>query len=313
MREFGRVYYYFIFGACGGLTGWFAAALLFRTGAAPSMAEQAVYGALLGAAIGIGIAAYEGITSRSLIRFVKFGSYGLLLGTLAGVLALPLAQWLYGTLVGPSATDAPRSFSWQPIAVGTLCWLIFGGLIGFGESLSKGTQSVKGLAGGVLGGLLGGLIYEVARATGVTNVASYDQQLVLAITLALLGGAIGASIAFVTTALKRAWLEVLDGKFAGRIYDVTKYVDRTLGSRKPGIIGSDEWSANIYLPSDRGVLPRHAQIGFHDGAPTFTVIPAANKVAETLVNGRRVSSWPLKDGDRLQLGSTHLVYRHKRK
>jgi hypothetical protein len=278
------------------------------------MAVQAVYGALLGAAIGIGIAAYEGLTSRSVIRFFKFGSQGLLLGTVAGVVALPLAQWLYATLLGPAAAQGQKNVAWQAVLVGTLCWLLFGGLIGFGESLSKGTQSVKGLAGGVLGGVLGGLIYEIARASGVTNVASYNQQIVLAITLALLGGAIGASIAFVTTALKRAWLEVMDGKFAGRIYDVTKYVDRTLGSRKSGIIGSDEWNANVYLPSDRGVLPHHAEISSNDGVPTFTVAPGADKVsATTLVNGRRVSSWPLSDGDRLQLGSTNLVYRHKRK
>lgn len=314
MKDFGRIYYYFIFGACGGLTGWFGAALLLReAGAGPSMATQAAYGALLGAAIGIAIAAYEGVVSRSLIRFVKFGGFGLMLGALAGVLALPLAQWIYGTLIAPNAAGARRAVTWQAVAVGTMCWLIFGGLIGFGESLSKGTQSVKGLLGGILGGLLGGSVYEGARASGVTNTASYDQQLVLAITLGLLGGAIGASIAFVTTALKRAWIEVLDGKFEGRVYDVTKYVDRTLGSRKAGIIGSDEWGANVYLPSNCGVLPQHAEISFRDGSPTFTVLPAAERISTTLVNGRRVSSWPLRDGDRLQIGTTNLVYRNKRK
>ena len=311
-----RVYYYFIFGSIGGLTGWFLAALLLNSAnTVPSIRDQAIYGALLGAMIGVAIAAYEGVSSQSLIRFVKFGSIGLLLGTLAGLLALPIAQWLYQQMLGPGAGNsnhaAPTGLF---IAVGTLCWLLFGGLIGFGESLSKGTQSIKGLAGGVLGGLLGGIIYELARASGVTQKASYQQQLILAITLAVLGGAIGSSIAFVTTALKRAWIEVIDGKFSGKIYDVTKYVDRTLGSHKPGIIGSDEWSANVYLPADYKILPRHAQIGFSNGSPTFSVFPEAQKISTTLVNERNVSgSCPLQDGDRLRIGSTLLIYRHKRK
>jgi hypothetical protein len=319
MNEKRRIYYYFIFGAGGGATGWFLAATLLQSkNAAPTLGQQALYGAMLGALIGAAIAAYEGLTSRSLIRFIKFGGIGLLLGTLAGVIALPAAQGLYSALLGPgarvAAAAAPRAgAAWQPILIGTLCWLLFGGLIGFGESLLKGSQSFKGLAGGVLGGLIGGGVYEIARASGVTETASFEQQRVLAITLAVLGGAIGSSVAFVTTALKRAWFEVVDGKFAGKIYDVTKYVDRTLGSHKSGIIGSDEWGASVYLPPDREVLPRHARIGYANGAPTLTFYPEAEPLQSSLVNGRKVTNWQLKDGDRLQVGSTTLIYRHKRK
>jgi hypothetical protein len=315
MNEKKRIYYYFIFGAGGGVTGWFLAATTLKgSGLAPTLGQQALYGAVLGALIGVAIAAYEGLTSRSLVRFVKFGGIGLLLGTLAGVVALPAAQALYSAMLGPGGGAAPRAGdAWRSVAIGTLCWLLFGGLIGFGESLSKGTQSVKGLAGGVLGGLIGGIVYELARASGVAQTASFEQQRVLAISLAVLGGAIGSSVAFVTTALKRAWFEVVDGKFSGRVYDVTKYVDKTLGSHRAGIIGSDEWTANVYLPPDREVLPRHAQIAYANGAPTLTFSPDAEPLQSSLVNGRKVSSWALKDGDRLQLGSTTLIYRHKRK
>jgi hypothetical protein len=135
----------------------------------------------------------------------------------------------------------------------------------------------------------------------------------LAVSLSSLGGAIGASIALVTVALKRAWIEVTDGKLSGRIYDVTKYVDPQLGSQKPGIIGSDEWRANIYLPGDHKVQPVHAKIGFSNGAPYLSVFPAAQKRANTLVNGSPITSWTLKDGDRLQIGGTHLVYKQKRR
>jgi hypothetical protein len=319
MNEKKRIYYYFIFGAGGGTTGWFLAATLLQGSrdAGQTLGQQAAFGALLGALIGLAIAAYDGLTSRSLIRFAKFGGIGLTLGAFAGVVALPAASWIYSSTVGPAAASraaaSPASTAWQSALIGTLCWLLFGGLIGLGETLSRGAQSFKGLLGGVLGGLIGGGVYEIARASGVAQTASFEQQRVLAIALGVLGGAIGSSIAFVTTALKSAWFEVVDGKFAGKIYDVTKYVDRKLGSHKAGIIGSDEWSASVYLPPSREVLPRHAQVGFANGAPTLTFFPEAEGFQSSLVNGRRASVWQLRNGDRVQIGSTTLIYHHKRK
>jgi hypothetical protein len=164
-----------------------------------------------------------------------------------------------------------------------------------------------------VGGLIGGGVYEWARASGVAQTASFEQQRVLAITLALLGACVGGSIAFVTTALKRAWFEIVDGKFAGRKYDVTKYVHGRLGREKAGIIGSDEWTANVYLPPGREVLGQHAQINNSNGAPTLTFFPEAERLPSSLINGRKARSWPLKDGDRLQIGTTTLIYRHKKR
>lgn len=311
MNENLRIYYYFVFGSIGGLTGWFLSTLLLLSTA--SALEQAIYGAIVGAMIGLAIAAYEGFVTRSFLRLFKYGSIGLMLGTIAGVLALPTSQWLYGRLIKTSGAQGSTALGWKSFAVGIICWILFGGLIGFVEGLNKGTQSVKGFSGGVLGGIIGGGIYELARGYGLAQTASLKQQIVLAVSLLILGGAIGASIAFVTVALKRAWIEVMDGKFAGRVYDVTKYVDPQLGSRKPGIIGSDEWRSNIYLPGDHKVQPTHATIGYANGAPYLSVFPAAQKRADTLVNGNRVVSWVLNDGDRLQIGRTLLVYKQKRR
>jgi len=311
MNEKQRIYLYFVFGSIGGLTGWFlSASLLFSTANA---IQQAVFGAIVGAMIGVAIAAYEGISTRSLLRLFKFGSIGLILGTLAGLIALPMSQWLYSRLITTTGTQANAFLNWKAMGIGIVCWILFGGLIGFIEGLNKGTQSIKGFTGGVLGGIIGGGVYELARALGQAQGASLKQQLVLAISLSILGGAIGASIALVTVALKRAWIEVTDGKLSGRIYDVTKYVDPQLGSQKPGIIGSDEWRANIYLPGDHKVQPVHAKIGFSNGAPYLSVFPAAQKRANTLVNGSPITNWTLKDGDRLQIGGTRLVYKQKRR
>lgn len=303
-----RVYYYFIFASYGSLTGWLVAALYLRRGLdLPIVYKQIIFGATFGALVGLAIAAYDGVTSQSVIRFIKFGGIGLLLGTAAGAIALPLAEWANEALTD-AAMGAPR---WQSFGIRTLCWVLFGGVIGFGESVSKGTQSVKGLAGGSLGGLVGGGLLELARASDMIRNEA-DEQTLLAVCLTILGGAIGGSIALVTTTLKRAWFEVVDGKFAKRNLNVTKFVSPK--SRKVGIIGSDQWSSNIYLPGDNTILPEHAEIGLVNGVPTLKVTSEAAKTATTLVNKKQItSSWPLGNRDRVQIGSTTLIYRQKGK
>ena len=306
-----KIYFYFVFGAAGGLTGWYLSASLLL--GLTTLLDQALFGAMVGAMIGLGIAAYEGFITRSWIRLFKYGSIGLLLGAIAGVIALPSSQWLYSRLFETIGTQQDGPIVWKAVAVGMVCWIVFGGMIGFIEGLTKGAQSFKGFTGGVLGGIIGGGIYELARGWGLAKGASLQQQFVLAAVLSILGGAIGASVALVTTALKRAWIEVIDGKFAGRTYDVTKYIDPQLGVHKPGVIGSDEWRANIYLPGDHKIQPAHAQIGFANSAPCLSVFPTALKQTVTLVNGKPVSEWALSDGDCIQIGNTQLRYRHKRK
>jgi hypothetical protein len=311
MTDVRRVYYYLVIGAFGGLTGWFVSAVMVRALGVPkhSLASLLLYGGILGAAIGLAVTAYDGLVNRSVSRVFKFGAVGLCLGAFAGALALPLGDWLWHYI---SPRGAREEMSWQSVLVATLCWIVVGGLIGLGEGISKGTQSWKGLAGGLVGGLVGGLLHELTA--GGTDGDSFGDQFFLASSLLMLGAAIGMGIAYVTEVLKRAWFEIRDGKFAGRTYDVTKYVDRALGRHRAGVIGSDQWRAQIYLPGDRDICPLHATINFANGAPTLTVAPEAGGRAATFVNDRRLTaSTPLSDGDRLQFGSTRVVYRHKRR
>lgn len=311
MKEQFRIYYYFVIGALGGLHGWFFSTL-FSGVLEQGLLSQVIYGGVFGAIIGISVAAFDGIANRSFRRFIKFGSIGLILGAIAGSLALPLTQIIYETLIGTAAVANPLA----KFLVGTLCWILFGGLIGLGEGVGKGTQFWKGLLGGMLGGLVGGLIYETNRTLAGNSTEAGDEFrriFLVAISLTLLGAMVSAAIAFVAAALKEAWIEVTEGKLAGRIYDVTKYVDPVLGVYKSGIIGSDEWSAHIYLPGDNEILPRHAEINFANGAPTITVSPEASKRQTTVINGRRLMhSSPLSNGDQITVGSTTLIYRNKK-
>lgn len=306
MIEHRRIYFYFLLGAAGSLTGWYLAALSLDNPG--QLGQSAIFGAMLGGLIGMAVAGYDGITSRSGVRFIRYGGIGLIIGGLAGAVALALAQWLYAEMLGQNAADqtpVPKT-----ILIGLLCWLLLGGMIGFGTVLNKGTQPYKGLLGGLVGAVLGGLIYEIARVENSLQKSSF----VTALSLGLLGSAIGASVALITTALQSAWVEVTNGKLKGRIYDVTKYVDSRMGSKTAGLIGSDANAAWIYLPGDGEVLPRHAEIHYADGAPMLTVFKDSKKANKpTLINGRSIaSSMPLSNGDQIQIGRTTLVYHQKR-
>jgi FHA domain len=315
MKDNIRIYYYFIIGAIGGLTGWLLSTMLssfLDTG----IVSQILYGAALGAVIGIAVSSFDGISNRSFRRFMKFGGIGFLLGATVGAIALPLTQVIYGLLVA-TVNEGQSSSASLPLwkfLIGTMCWILFGGFIGLGEGIGKGSQIWKGLVGGMLGGLLGGIIYETNRAIDTSSTGTGDnfqRQFFLAVSFTLLGAAVSAAVAFVTSALKSAWMEVLDGKLAGRNYDITKYVDRNLGAFRSGIIGSDEWSSHIYLPGDNEILSNHAEINYENGTPTISVTPEAGKHMTTFLNGRRLTgSSPLTNGDRIQVGSTNLIYRN---
>jgi hypothetical protein len=309
-----RVYYYVLLGAFGGATGWFATALAFR-GADADPPVVAAQGAILGALIGLAIAAYDGFVSRSFRRFFKFGLIGLTLGAFGGGGGLSLGQLVFSRLWSPIPGAGRGAFDFRSFLVGTLCWMILGGLIGLVEVIGKGTQSYKGLLGGILGALVGGVVYELARGYALASAGDPSpSQAIQAVSLTIMGGSIGGSVALISTLFRRAWLVVLDGKLEGHEYDVTKYVSKhsVIKGKEGGgaVIGSDELRVNVYLPADKEVLPQHAVLRYANEAPMLLPTPEALKgKAKTLVNNYPVSTWYLTDKDKIQIGATNLLYR----
>jgi hypothetical protein len=308
-KSVSRIFFCSVLAAYGGLTGWYLAALVSTSAVSqrPTAGTLFFQGGILGACIGLGAGVFDGIAVRSIARIVKFGGTSLLLGLFAGMVALPMAQFIYDVVGSPNGSSGGGSFLGAVI-----CWVLFGGLIGIGEGISKGSQTWKALVGGMLGGVFGGGVYEaIGRAP--SQGASVHEQAVLAFALTILGGGIGCAIALVNTVLKDAWLVIENGKLAGTEINISKYVHPQLGSRRAGIIGSSQWDANVYLPGDGGISPRHASISYVDGLPTLTALPESiARRYTTSVNGRPVKSWPLSNGDRLQIGSTTILYRHSR-
>lgn len=308
-----RTYFYFLFGAGGGLSAWFAAELLFPipdTGAALQIGPLLGQGAILGSLIGLGSGVYDGWAAGSFSRMIRFGGTSALLGLIAGCLALPMVQIVYGAAQTAGSSGVG-------LVTGVACWMLFGGLIGLGEGVSRGSQIWKGGLGGLLGGALGGLIYETLGRRASINVSAHSQvdslgAATLAIATLLLGGFIGAAVALVSAMLKDSWLFIVEGKLLEHQIPVSKYVGTDPSRSRPGVIGSARTGVDICLP-DKGVLPQHASIGCEGGILVLTVLDEARRgSAITRVNGRNVSSsFPLANGDKIQIGPVSMIYRTK--
>jgi hypothetical protein len=306
-----RLLYYFLLGAFGGATGWILNAIVFydKSNNLLAWTTLIVSGAIIGGSIGLALTLYEWLSTGSIVRLLTFGLKGLLIGMVAGSLAMPLTQTIYSALLKSSAgateSSAKRFFA------GFLCWLLFGSIIGSIEGFYKGTQMWKGWLGGLIGAMISGTLYEINRpaTTAMDDLFSLIWQ---GLGMALIGGSIGFAIALISTVMRKAWLVILDGKAKDREIDVTKYVDRNLGKRKHGIIGSDQYAANVYLPGDKSTLPRHALLSYTEEAPTLTASEEAIKLkAITTVGGRSITKSPLVDGDRIKIGQTNLIYHQK--
>src|SRR6266852_7083324 len=105
-----RVYFNAVFGALGGLFGW----LLFGVFGERSLAENmpiwektlhfAPGGALVGGIIGYFVVSVEAIRDRSLIRFCRLASYGVVLGALGGAVGMLLGEEVNFRIVGALGT-----------------------------------------------------------------------------------------------------------------------------------------------------------------------------------------------------------------
>ena len=80
-------------GAWGGLTGWLLGSLVFSSAnGTASTIQQAGYGAVLGASIGMISTGVETLLSKAWLRSVRLGGWGVLPGAVGGRTATPPAQ-----------------------------------------------------------------------------------------------------------------------------------------------------------------------------------------------------------------------------
>ncbi|HEV3262954.1 MAG TPA: FHA domain-containing protein [Gemmataceae bacterium] len=298
-----RIYFNAVFGALGGLVGW----LLFGAfGEKNSAAEyqwfqQLIGGALVGGSIGYLVVSVDAMRDRSLLRFCRLASYGVVLGAVGGALGMWAGDQVNYLLVGRLAADPERRETALRLAGTVLArglgWMFLGVAVGVSEGVaarSLGKLSY-GTAGGALGGLLGGAFFGLLLEASEKDASSYVWG--QAVGLAILGACIGSLSALVQGVFQPASVKVVRGWQEGREYALLK---------SDSVLGRDE-RADIALFRDMKVEKRHAVI--RRQASGFVLLNNHAPPEQTRVNGETVPQVArLHDGDRIQLGNVVLRF-----
>jgi pSer/pThr/pTyr-binding forkhead associated (FHA) protein len=171
-------------------------------------------------------------------------------------------------------------------------WVIMGGMLGVGVGIATFSfpNIVKGAIGGLIGGLAGGALFDpINYATG----GGLASRL---IGLSLIGLAIGLLIGLVQELTKDAWVTVEQGRLQGRQYRV-EGARATIGRAEENPIG---------LFGDTTVQQRHAVIERRGADYVIRNIAVQDG---TFVNGKRIETVDLHDGDRIGIGGYELIFR----
>jgi len=298
MNKFRRIYLHTMIGALGGWLGW----MLFGEWCSPNWSwhvQALVAGMLIGACIGLGLAAIEAMIDQSLIRFLRYGAVGIVLGGLGGAAGCWLGEWVNYSIVSTAGAGGVLATVGSVLAR-MLGWALFGCAVGISEgvaALSK-RKMMYGAIGGSLGGALGGLFFGVLLAAFQPGETSYLWG--QAFGLVLLGALIGMLRALVEEVLKPAAIRVVQGWHEGREYPIVK--ERT-------VLGRDE-AVDILLLRDMAVVKRHAIL--RREGPRYWLQRLEGPPQDTRVNEQVVNDQlEVKHNDRIQLGATVVRFQHR--
>jgi hypothetical protein len=274
-----RVYWNAVLGALGGLVGWFLGGILGTRILFSDWRSWLLGGALLGGAVGYFVVSGEALRDRSLVRFARLASHGLILGILGGGLGACAAEFLFRFLATETGGGSEALLALTRGVGG----LVLGLFVGAGEGAAA--RSLARLRHGALGGAAGGFLGGCLAGAG-------------SFAPLLLGACVAVAAVLAQAAFRRAHVRVLCGRQAGRVYPVQK-ANTLLGC-------GDHDDVSLY--QDRAVQRNHAII---QREPYNRFILVNNAAAErTRVNDRPVASCrELHDGDDIQLGNTTLRFR----
>jgi hypothetical protein len=276
------IFYNAMLGGWAALVGWLLSELLFLRRTDDVGWLLLVVTALVGAAVGGGIALLGPIANG---RFQgQIGRIGLCVagGFLGGILGGGIGGLLYVLVVDPNTSHAVRAL------LRALGWMFIGLGVGCVEGLlDRSPKKLRnGLIGGALGGLLGGLLFDpVYRLVG-------SDMSGRAVGFVVLGLCIGLFIGLAQIVLREAWLTVEEGFRPGRQLILDLPVT-ALGTSEKAQLPFIAFGA-------KGVEPIHAHIVRHDDGSY--VLRDQGSRGGTLLNGVRVDEEVLADDDAIQLG-----------
>ena len=267
-------------GFLGGLAGWAAAEPLAALGNV--YLRACVLGSIIGVFVGAFIGAIEGLSvghKNQTWQGVKLGALAGLAGGGSGLLMGELAFGLFGGLGGR-----------------IIGWAVFGLAAGLGAGwVGRSFARLRnGGIGGCLGGAIGGAFYQIVTAL-------LPQAAGRGLALALLGAVIGLGIGLVSEIFKRGWLMVVRSQSRnareGKEYPLVK-AKTTIGRAEESDVG---------LFGDQSVANLHAIVERQKGK--FVLARGEGQVR---VNHVPVTqSVQLKNGDRVEVGGTLLLFRER--
>ncbi|HEX8911311.1 MAG TPA: FHA domain-containing protein, partial [Humisphaera sp.] len=251
------------------------------------IANLLAYG-VRGLIIGCLLAIAVPLTENNIPATIINGSVGAALGLAGGVAAAFVTQLIEASSRG-AAEDSAAKF---------LTTVAIWGALGVFLTLAPGVvmrnpkKLAIGLTGGLIGGLIGGVLYEPIRnATEQPRLA----ELAAMVAIGLLAG---LATGLIEDAAKTGWVKVVQGLIAGKQFILY---------RNPTFIGASP-DCQIYLFKDPRVGKRHAAIHIVPGGFELEDLPLGS---ETLINGKPAKRSRLKNGDRIQIGGTQLVFMEK--
>jgi hypothetical protein len=245
--------------------------------------RDALAGVLIGGSTGFFLNAWAPLRDGAWHRLARAVSWGVPAAALGGALGLVLGERVIALFQGGLLG---RSCSWAVLGLG----------IGLGQGLADRSRQrlAFGLLGGGLGGFVGGYFFEALRVA-LGNRTEMGQTL----GIVILGAGLGLCLALVEQALRRAWVQVYSGRQEGRTY---------LLAHRRNRLGLCE-RAEVGIFGDPGVARQHAEIEATSHGYDFRHLALG---ASSRLNGKAVTGTePLKNGDRIELGQTMLVFRQR--
>jgi hypothetical protein len=301
MAILSKMYFNAVFGGLGGLLGWMLFGILGERN--PSSENRFLFfsdldfnlllgGGIIGGAIGYFVVSVEALRDRSLVRFARLATYGVLIAMVGGAFGMYLGDRINELLVRIVGnyyivTVFARGFGWSLLGIA----------IGASEGLAARSlgKFTYGTIGGLMGGFVGGVLYQIfSYFTSREGGAAYFSS---AIGLVIVGACIGSLSAFVQTVFLPANIKVMRGWQEGREYPLDKAAC---------LIGRDE-HADIALFRDMKVEKRHCYIKKLNGR--YVLVNNGAPSEFTRVNDEPIAvQRELADGDRIQLGSVILRF-----
>ena len=247
---------------------------------------------IAGLLIAICLSVAEPLVDRNMSAAVINGSTGAALGLFGGILVALFVDSLYHALGG---TDGEMTSGRQIFARATT-W----GVLGLTLSLAPGVvmRNRKKLAIGALGGLLGGVIG--GALFDPVAFLTENQHVSKLIGLCAIGLVAGLGSGLIENAAKSGWLRVVQGLIAGKQFILY---------RNPTYIGSSP-DNQIYLFKDAQVGRRHAAIHVDGGKFEIEDLPLGGP---TYVNSQPIARVRLRNGDRIQIGTTAFLFQEKQR